>query len=909
MKKRILSLFLAVVMLALGVPAMALTAFATESAANAAPTVSTTFSADSGNFPAYKDETGAFLSGYSLDWKGGWSFGSLPLNTENPATLADVSFGTTLNVYNARNNYTNVLGDFISSGSAGWNGGSDSYPIGAVCFMTDGRLLLVSGTRTDSTGVTVQKNQTAVRYTAQYTGDVTVTVKGDWFDHHVHQALSASYANLTVGYAHIYVLKNGELIRDIVRGEDLAVDVQVTTTLAKGDVLDFVAVMDPEYVTADESTTTTAYKREAANRNFIIDALTVEYSNVEASATATSKWNGTSAASTTTAYAYNSEEVRFLQWYDANNAEINAGGTLSEGCYAKLNPEMVAAAGIDLENDSYADAFDKFVALLMKANVLTYANSDWKVGHLDAGSSTATFRELKYPFIYIAKNLGLVSSSGTVDTPNAHTNNDRAAGAGGTGALFVTEYVFETLQNELKSGFATYVSDETVKASNIQIAYDSTMNGVATSSARTHGHTVALMGAPHTTFARGGNTWGEAAYRYTAPKSGTVTFVVDALTGRYGGGSTTWNIAKNGVRVNATASTTTLNDATALASYQSAIAALSFTVEAGDTIDFLYAQSNYDNGYIPTITATMEYNPLDWAVEGQLKIDTNYSLNVLAVPADANGTMSAIVNGQTVAGEKQEDGSYKMLVQGDIYITDLASTVVSYALQEAVNGHVITGTTRTLDANELLTKYEAHENELVSRLAQDIRQLADYANFKLGNGSEPNATARTDMKRNDAALAALAHEYTFGGEAGAFKFVGANVNMDDSLRLILLIDASDAGANIADLMESTNGYAVKVYDGGQSLNLTTSEFGYVTAGGSEYVGVMVDVPVSYWSRALTFVLEQNGVAVSHSLNYSHYTWCSYVYNVKGGVGVYSDSYIARGVYNLGVSAAAYKASL
>ena len=894
MSKRILSFLLAVVMLALAIPAMALTAFAADSAANAAPSVSTTFSAASGNFPDYKID-GEWNMAYNLDFKGGWSFGTLTLTTPNPATLNDIAFGTnpTLLEYNARNHYNNDLGDFISSGSNGWNGGSDSSPVGCVCFMPDGGFLLVSGTRTDSTGITVQKNQTSLRYTAQYAGNVTVTVDGEWFDYVVHQNKDSSYADLTVDYAHIFVLKNGTLIKDIKRGEDIEVYETISTTLAKGDTLDFVAVMDPEYSTADESSTKTAWKREAANRNFIVDAITVNYTSVTVeNATASSKLNGISAAGNSVTYAYDSEEVRFFQWYDANDNPINAGGQLSAGCYAKLNPEMVAAAGIDLANDTYAKAYEKYLNLLMKANTLNKVNSDWSLGHMTPGG---TFSELIYPIIHVGKNLGLVGSDGKVGYPCDAAYNGTLANAG-QGSLYVARSSFDTSYAALKSAFATYVPDDSVKAGTVNVAYNDAMKSLVLGEAR-HNITVMPMGRFQAN-TRGGSGWGYAAYRYTAPYTGTVTFVVDAFDGQ-SGGTMSWNVVKNGA-VSAATDTVT-NWQTALDSYKSAVAAMTFQVVAGDTIDFLYAESSGADGFRPTITATMEYNPFQYAVEGQLKIDSNYSLGMYVKPVDVNGVLSAVVGGRAVTGEEQDNGSYYFPLKSNIFITDLTSTVVSYTLKETSNGHVIT-TSGSLDANAVLTAYENHSVAEISRLAKDIRQLAEYVNFKLGKSAEPSAAARTDMKRNDTELAALSRNYTFGGTAGAFKIVGANVNYDDSLRLLLLVDAANGGDAKWDLL---SGYTMKAYSGQTALNLKTSEFGSVEANGQKYVAVMVEVPVAYWNQQITFVVEHNGVAVSRSLNYSHNTWCAYVYQVKGGNGAYSDAYLARGVYNVGKSAAAY----
>lgn len=897
MKKRILSLFLAVVMLALAVPAMALTAFA----AGTGVAYETHFSEM--DIPA--SLAGTYAAGDTVTLKDGWEIGMMYPDVWNKNYIA---------ANKAQSNYVN---NGAGGGFQSWGGGG--YYDGTVAATYGGRTLIFAATYGSGTDVrpfsSVNYN-IVVRYTAERTGTATIDVSKLTFRLSWNCAFAILHNGNPIGQFDTDDFVYGAAADDATFNpadngwfqagttSDVASQIQTITDLEvkEGDTIDFVFASTRQ----DSSTADYAYSRMAAQTwDFGISYAAKEGEEVQ-QATMTSTLNGRYAAYNATTYGWESEVLRFFQWYDANGNEINAGGALSAGCYAKLNPEMVQLAKIDLTNDTYAEAYNKYLALLQTENVLTMYDSNWSVGHLTTGSK---FIEIKYPVTHVGLNLGLVTSSGTVGYANNPTVYDRTNANAGTGiAFFTTKDIFDIAYNELKSDFAAYVTDETVKAGTVQVAYADTMKSAAVAGIRL-GHTNIPMGLFQTD-TRGGVSWGDAAYRYTAPKNGTVTFTVDAFDAAWGG-NTTWNIAVNGVR-QGTETTFNWQTATELDAYKAAVAAMSFNVSAGDTIEFLYAEgttSSSNGGFRPTITANLVYDPTDWTVEGQLTIDSNYTVNAIVSPSNPNGVMSAVVDGETVAGVKQADGSYKIPLKKNIFITALSSTVVSYALQETIDGDTFTGATRTMDANVLLSKYEAHEDETVARLAQDIRQLADYANFKLGNASEPSAAARTDMKRNDEALAALPHNYTFGGQAGAFKFVGANVNMDHAMSLILLIDEASADANIWDLKDAANGYAVKVYDNGVPLDVVTSEFAGVTVGGVDYIGVKVEIPVAYWSRALSFVLEQDGVAVSHTLDYSIHTWCSYVYNTKGGVGRYSDAYIARGVYNLGQSAAAYQASL
>lgn len=908
MKKRILSLFLAVVMLALAIPAMALTAFAADEAADAKASVSTTFSLDS-NLPVYKNEDGSPITG-NFDFKGGWSFGSLALNTVNPASVDAISLGTTLTPYSGAYKLSSASSGtlYYSNKGNGWNESSASSKLGGgIIFLNGNQILMAPGVAMNVKGenggyprsIGSYGAAATIRYTAQYTGDVTVSIKGDWLYEY------------TQGYAHIFVLKNGTKIGDIVQGAD-AVDATITTTLTAGQNLDFVAVMDPTYKVENNDDGKGAFRIEAANRTFIVDSLKVEYSNLDSEVVAGSKWNYKSAASTTVNYAYNSEELRFLQWYDASGNPINAGGQLSSGCYAMLNPEMVTAAGIDLENDTYASAYEKYLDLLMKAHVLTVADSNWQIGDLDySASSAAKFHAIQYPFLFIGKNLGLVSSSGTVDTPNDSNNNDRNLGKAGQGALYVTDATYKVLRDELKSDFAAYASDSAL-AGSVKIDYNSSMNSVsvATNAVRGARNAFALMGAPYTGVSAGGYTWGELAYRYTAPYTGTVTFVIDGFEARFGGGAETWNIAVNGVRMQAEPTQFSWNNADQLNAYKNAVKALSFTVKAGDTIDFLYAETNvsngFDNCFFPTISASMTYDPMNHEIEGQMSILADYSLSVLAKPLNEGGVVSAIVDGKVVEGVAQENGSYKMEIAEGIKLTDLTSITVSYQLFEASNGHELTTAAKSISAVELLEAYASSSNDKVATLAKDIHYLAIAANYiQSGMTTTPLTKAQeTHIQRNISALTALPTDIAYTGEEGAYKIVGANANMGDRLSLIFLIDAT-ADADIWAL--KGNGYKLYAYNEGETLTAEATEFAGVTVGGKEYIGVIVDIPVAAYGETMNFVLmDAEGNAASSVLSYGVNTWCA---RAHAQAGYSSMKNVVRAIYNLGISAAAYQASL
>ena len=248
MKKRILSLFLAVVMLVLAIPAMALTAFAADEAAGATASVSTTFGAGSSALPVYKDADDNQIT-TAFDFVGGWQFGSLPLNKTTPASLAELSLGTTLTPYTGQFRTSDTIAYYYSNRNNGWNESSASYKNGgAIAFQkATGKPLMCPGVWMNNNVVASYGAAATVRYTAQFTGDVTFTVAGDWM------------YEQTEGYAHLFIAINGTKTYDIVQGAD-AVSETYKFKLTAGDTLDVSAVIDPTYTYTD------ATGKSAANR-------------------------------------------------------------------------------------------------------------------------------------------------------------------------------------------------------------------------------------------------------------------------------------------------------------------------------------------------------------------------------------------------------------------------------------------------------------------------------------------------------------------------------------------------------------------------------------------------------------------------------------------------------------------
>lgn len=863
----------------------------TEMLGNAKPTVSTTFSLDS-NLPVYKNEDGSPITG-DFDFKGGWSFGSLALNTVNPASVDAISLGTTLTPYSGNNSHSVSSGTLYYSNKAnGWNESSASTKNGgAIMFLNGNQILMAPGVAMNVKGenggyprsIGSYGAAATIRYTAQYGGDVTVSIKGNWLYEY------------TQGYAHIFVLKNGTKIQDIIQTAD-AVDVTITDTLIKGDTLDFVAVMDPTYKVENNDDGKGAFRIEAANRTFLVDALTVEYENVVTFGTSTV--DATKTDVTTGSYTYQSEELRFFQWYDANGNEINAGEQLSTGCYAKLNPEMKAAVGIT-DGMTFSAALSAYYEFL-KTALNVAAPTNWQIG---TSPASYAFTEIKYPAFLSSKNLGFVTSDGKV----GYADN----------TYFVNEATFDSINaNALTKLNNTGLMADSSTAGSAKLNYgDALKTTVAYDALGSYKlqSAPAYQNQPYVTRAQGGSSYGYVVYRYTAPKSGVVSFSIDAFTYWRDDGNSC-NAVDCFIAVNGALQSSAnfkIGKTQTLAQYQAQIAAMTFEVEAGDTIDFCYSQGTDGTSarcMSPVISASMaeEFEAKEHDFSANIIMDENYALNVFAKPHTAGNAVSAMVDGKVVAGALQADGSYKMQVAADIDLTDLTTYVVTFHLQENVDGHVITEPVAYLSAEELLEKYENDANPLVADLAKDLHYLAIATNYLWDNSNpQPTADQYNHMARNNETLQSLPIDATYTGEEGVYKIVGANVNLGDRLSLVLLITST----NGSDIMALKEGYELYAYNNGATLTATANEFACVTVGGTDYIGVIVDIPVAAYGEMMNFVVREaeTSTEVSSTLQYGLNTWCAKVEQKIAGYS--SQKYIARGVYNLGLSAAAYKASL
>ena len=672
-------------------------------------------------------------------------------------------------------------------------------------------------------------NTTAVRYTAQKDGTVTITLDGGW------------YSTWAGEYQHLLVRHNGELVDDITNA---GTDVLKTYTrnVNAGDTIEFISVIDPilskeysVYNTAAAAKWATLTNILAVRRGFRIDNIDVAYNAAYVDSVETDTFN-----------VLNNFVVSGVENWATTTptvADITNSGAWQAGLYGvTLDTTAIAVEGATLDDyltiDNSFLAFNKFNTSVTSTSEIFMERQDY------AGS-------------YQSRALYLQKDS---------------KWTGGWGIFLSTgaDYGYTTDGTQPSRPLERY---------------------------------------PNTT-----------AVRYTAQKDGTVTITLD------GGWYSTWAgeyqhllVRHNGELVDdiTNAGTDVLKTYTR-------------NVNAGDTIEFISVidpilskeYSVYNTAAaakwatltnILAVRRGFRIDNIDVAYTTQASVDVDttasltiaedYALNAYGKVTDATA-FSAVVGDQTIAGVAQDNGSFKMVLKDGINLTDLPAAEVDYYLVAEVNGHKITSAPAALNGEALLTAYANGTDEKVANLAKDIHYLAIAANYV---NSDLTGTALTTeqeewVNRNLASLDAASQDVTYTGEEGAYKIVAANANLGDRLSLVLLVD----GTNIAALKD--NGYKLYAYTEGNTYTAEATGFAGVTANGVDYMGVIVDLPVAAYGETFNFVLQDaDGKAVSSTLTYGINTWAARI----NGSAELDASYksVARAVYNLGISAAAYKASL
>ena len=742
-----------------------------------------------------------------------------------------------------------------------------------------------------------------LRYVAQFGGTVAVELNGGWF------AATAS------GYQHLFVRHNST-VYDIVNENGAAFSKTYTFNVKKGDVIEFISVIDPilslEYKDL-ESAAAAVWRTDTTNfrRGARIDNINVTYTSVANVST----WDPATAV-TSNSFGPSDAMVRFFQWYKTDGSIVAPGATLDATCVAKVNQALIDA-GVISADDTLAVAYEKFCVYLKRNSQLSSVKNEWSFGNV---KSDGTFEAFGYNVHYHNRSL-LLAGGSTVAYTNADGMYYYTYSANWD--MMMSDIMYSSTYGLLNKGVlmagATAVTADNAATVTIgelsPIAWSTDVGNLTKYTHLTNGNSGFGYTSGSAFAGYGSND--QPGFRYTATVAGKLTISLDAMTVD---GTYKWKIMKNG---------TFLQDAWQAAAddsvteIQAALTAMgTIDVEVGDTITIVFDR---DGGKTvkPTISATLVGAPM-FSTTTALTINDAYGVKMSATPSAAGGVITAFIDGEWVEGTLS-NGAYNFTLKDGINVSALTATVdpsavwencnpdgvaVSYQLKEVVNGHTVVSTVYSTNTNKMLSYYEASADARVATLAKDIRHLAIAANAALyhkGEGDFSSTEKNYIRGKSDAALTELKAAgalHSFTGEAGKYAIVGANVNLDNRLSVVILMAANEGGT-LADLR-----------DGGYYVEATNATAGTVKAdvirsvvvNGTEYMGVIVSVPISMWDQSFAYTIKDDkGNAVSKTLNYSVKAWCVSKYTGKDDSSM--AGYVVRAMYNLGNSAAAYKASL
>lgn len=779
----------------------------------------------------------------------------------------------------------------------------------------------------------------SLRYVAEYGGNVTIDLTGRWNSVH------------TKDMAHLFVYVNGVRVKTYTSDGSTA-DKQLSIVnledLEPGDTVDIVNVVDPRFgilmVTptldkADGSGTVANpwYNADyaAANakwggmdlarRSFQIKSVKVTVTDPVYGATNT--WDGGGAI---VANKINYDNINLFQWYTDANAttEIAKGGALASGNVAKISKAMIDAAGLDWDTLTADELLDAYVNYLVSKGNIAYKDPVWAHGGADVSGK---FSALAYyaPFHDISITL---AKGGKVVSPTLSQliSKDGLADMVNTGWGAVADSVLDSTTGE------KYTSTSLVK--NLILNYSSGVETVATYAHSVIGcrsETNFNILRPQANFA--GNK-GSAAFVYTAQSDGVVSvnFRSFKLTEK---AAFQWRISVNGEFISPVAEYTCAAvgymTADELAGFNAQVKAVldGMKVNAGDTIGFHFARNAAGNGVCltPQIDITLFGAEVEVDNSVNLVITDAYAVKMEATPSVKNGKVDVLVDGNVVTTLDSTTG-YAYALKSGIKVNDLTCTTsttaewveegdvdgetVSYQLREERGAYTVTSKTYTTNTNEMLKYYESGAaGEKAAALATEIRHLAIAVDAALANreaaaGGDITTAEKYhlrgqegDVFLTDVALTELAANKPAYGHVGNvedydYVIAGANVNYGDKISIVLLLDAT-ADADIWALKE---GYKLVAYEGESKITEAT-EFAGVAVKGKDYVGVIVDVPVSKYNTSFEFALETAEGEAAARLQYSVSAWMANKYVDDAAW----NTYVIRGVYNLGVAAAAYNA--
>lgn len=815
MRKRLLSLLLVACMVLPLIPVAVLPALAAEGTG----TYTTTFAPTSDNYPTFegvtKNPNGTYTlpSGWATGSKaaatyhGNWEVGQKPVTvTAEDAygpTAYEIGEGFTPYAYGIGGSATEMI---LSNSTAYWDKDGGLYITGSAGLWLNGMpySTKVSGANTSDSNTrscTDAKNVSAARYTAEYTGTVTIDIDSISF---------------FTKYVSLIIMHNGEIVYSYTpTAEDTCVrwveggtashgmmdtngngfatktiDNAVTLDVKTGDKIEFISACDPKNDYDDDSTEANTNSQpfyyQTSKRGLRDASYTITYAEgyYYEEFPADYVWTG---ADTYTYPSTTSDSLRFMTWYKADNTPLSYGATLEEGCYAMINPllKTETTAGI-LDTDSYEVAYEKFCAYLKKAASIKYTGA-WSMG---AMTDSGIYEPIVAMGYVSTHNLYNVTSSGKV--------------GGWDGQYWVTSSMFDAMMAEMWNEAIYQPTGSTV--ADIKVAYNAEMKKITGNPggalASSDNKSVAHANINANGFFTRPSNIGAGAYTFTAPKAGAVTLDISNMQFIHDHGVTVfdWGVAVNGEFIIPRESVDA-SDAGALAAMQAKIAALEIGVSAGDQISICTWRNNgkctrlnaqitatldpnrFEVAYVsgddvllsklvnrgdalPTLVGYPNFGATGYIVNGEyaaelpatvegnmtiadyyitstasISITSKYAINVYVQADDDAIEAGVMVGGRKMAGKKQADGSWKVPVM-DVIARDLLTAEVSYAAYQLyADGYRISAAETTVNAKNLLNAYvNGDYNDSVKALAQSVLDYAEISDNWFNNTTVSNTS-------------------------------------------------------------------------------------------------------------------------------------------------------------------------
>ncbi len=401
MKNTALSLLLCICMLLSLVPMMAIAAFA-EEAETVNPATSTNFSfdAENPNFPTINLPapteatvpaqaalgkydfsglpTNVFQNG-TVTYNGNWSVGSLAVNYDT-ATGA-LSFGTAFNPYTGLTRASaNELA--LTDNTGTWR--SEANPSGGGLWLAGMTTVMTAPVNYDSVTPNNTRNSvsylatSSIRYTAQYTGTISIDVTvGFQCDNGVD--LVILHNGVEVGR----VENDGTVIG---KGNDFGT-VVVELDVLQFDTIDFVSAGDPKYTydvvgeSFDYQKTKRGYRDFDFTINYAEGWTFIDYDELYVMST----WNQANPDMMSVVDRDALTVIpKFYVWFRADGTAVKpegqGGDKLSATDYAIINPDLFEQEIIN-EDMSWDEMWDAYGDYLKTRGIITY-NGDWTVGNI-----------------------------------------------------------------------------------------------------------------------------------------------------------------------------------------------------------------------------------------------------------------------------------------------------------------------------------------------------------------------------------------------------------------------------------------------------------------------------------------------------------------------------------------------